>query len=62
MIDRLVNFLFGCHHRRLSRPTKALNKSGKPEGHPYVVCLDCGRHFMYDPRELRVGPEISKSS
>ena len=35
-----------------------LTDAGVPRGGAYVVCLDCGRHFAYDTREMRVGKEI----
>jgi hypothetical protein len=61
MIDRLVNFFFGCRHRTLSRPLGALSNAGVPEGGAYVVCLDCGKHFAYDTREMKMGKEIPAS-
>lgn len=61
MIDRLFNFFFGCRHRTLSRPLSALTDAGIPHGGAYVVCLDCGKHFSYDPRQMKMGKEISTS-
>ena len=59
MFRRLFNFFFGCRHRNLSRPMAELTDTGEPRGSAYVVCLDCGRHFAYDTREMKVGKEIS---
>jgi hypothetical protein len=58
MFRRLFNFFFGCRHRNLSRPMGELTDTGEPRGSAYVVCLDCGRHFAYDTREMKVGKEI----
>ncbi len=58
MIDSLFNLLFRCNHGSLTRPVKALNWAGKPEGAPYVVCLDCGKQFAYDAEALRIGKAL----
>lgn len=38
---RIFDFLFGCHHKRLSWPWR---RKGFGQ---YQVCLDCGREFDY---------------
>lgn len=58
MIASIVDILFGCWHRKYSFPI-----TSKP-GHrrsqaalvtgTYVVCLDCGKEFPYDWREMKV--------
>jgi hypothetical protein len=58
MIANIVDILFGCWHRKYSFPI-----TSKP-GHrrsqaalvtgTYVVCLDCGKEFPYDWREMKV--------
>ena len=56
MIDSLVNLIFRCGHNRLTRPVTPVSRPGHPaEGSTYVVCLDCGKHFDYDPVEMRIG-------
>jgi hypothetical protein len=45
MIDTVLNLLFRCPHRRLTRPVTPANKAGVPSGETYVVCLDCGKQF-----------------
>jgi hypothetical protein len=62
MIDNLFNLLFRCRHGRLTRPITPINALGHPEGEPYVVCLDCGRHFTYDAREMRMGKAIRSAT
>lgn len=61
MIDTLLNLLFRCSHRRLTRPVTPVSKAGVPHGDTYVVCLDCGKQFAYDWKEMRVGHAIESS-
>jgi hypothetical protein len=58
MIDNLFNLLFRCRHRHLTRPITPISAAGVPEGEPYVVCLDCGKHFPFNAREMRMGKRI----
>jgi hypothetical protein len=58
MIDSVLNLIFRCRHRRLTRPVAAVTKPGQPHGPSYVVCLDCGKHFSYDLNEMRMGKAI----
>ncbi len=61
MIDTVLNLLFRCPHRRLTRPVSPVTKAGEPHGETYVVCLDCGKQFSYDLREMRIGKAIDHS-
>lgn len=61
MIDSVLNLLFRCAHRRLTRPVTPVSKDGMPSGETYVVCLDCGKQFSYDLREMRVGKPLPTS-
>src|SRR5262249_12135653 len=61
MIDSLLNLMFRCGHRRLTRPVTPVSKAGVPHGETYVVCLDCGKQFTYDLNEMRVGKAIDHS-
>jgi DNA-directed RNA polymerase subunit RPC12/RpoP len=61
MIDTILNLMFRCSHRRLTRPVTPVSKSGVPHGETYVVCLDCGKQFAYDLKEMRVGKPIEES-
>jgi hypothetical protein len=55
MVSTVFNLLFGCRHRRLTRPiTPAQKSSAAPRG-AYVACLECGRQFHYDVRNMRMG-------
>jgi len=58
MISKLFNAIFGCWHNHYSFPitvrpgvrrTAAASLTGT-----YVVCLDCGKEFAYDWKEMRV--------
>lgn len=61
MIDTMLNLLFRCPHRRLTRPMAPITKSGKPHSQSYVVCLDCGKQFEYDLQRMRIGRAIDHS-
>src|SRR5512133_3588880 len=61
MIDTISNLLFRCSHRRLTRPLSAMSKTGEPQSHPYVVCLDCGKQFTYDMKSMKMGKAVDRS-
>lgn len=61
MIDSLLNLLFRCPHRRLTRPVAPITKAGQPHSQSYVVCLDCGKQFEYNLNEMRMGKAIDHS-
>jgi hypothetical protein len=58
MIDSLLNLLFRCGHKRLSRPVTPVSRNGEPPSETYVVCLDCGQHFSYDAKNMVLGKRI----
>lgn len=60
MIGSIMDVLFGCPHRRLTRPVTPVNKAGVPQGDTYVVCLDCAQQFAYDLKEMRIGKQIER--
>jgi len=53
-----LDILFGCYHRNYSFPiTKKRGQRVSPAAAltgTYVVCLDCGKEFPYDWKEMRV--------
>lgn len=58
MITSIVDILFGCWHRKYSfpitsKPGHRRSKAALVTG-TYVVCLDCGKEFPYDWREMKV--------
>ena len=55
---KLFDVLFGCWHRHYSfpitvRPGLRRNQAAALTG-TYVVCLDCGKEFAYDWKEMKV--------
>jgi DNA-directed RNA polymerase subunit RPC12/RpoP len=58
MIDSLMNLLFRCSHKRLSRPVTPVARYGGLASDTYVVCLDCGKRFSYDAEHMRMGKRI----
>jgi hypothetical protein len=61
MIDSVVNLLFRCRHRRLTRPVSPASKDVKVHGDAYVVCLDCGKQFSYDLTKMCIGKALPTS-
>ncbi len=61
MIDSILNLMFRCSHRRLTRPVTPVSKAGAPHGETYVVCLECGKQFAYDVKEMRIGKALDSS-
>ncbi|HWC17666.1 MAG TPA: hypothetical protein VG498_11670 [Terriglobales bacterium] len=53
----LVNLLFGCWHKNVSFPftTRSQRRSAAAQvTGTYVVCLDCGKEFPYDWKEMKL--------
>jgi hypothetical protein len=65
MFTDLWDLVFGCHHTNYSFPI-----SGKPgrrssaaaETGAYVVCLNCGKEFAYDWRQMKVVKQHATSA
>ena len=57
-MGRLFDLLFGCPHRRLSRPLTATEPGGPRQ--TCVVCLDCGKRLAYDLEKMRVGKQLDR--
>jgi hypothetical protein len=65
MIVSLLNTLFGCAHSKTTFPLTPSRKSRTLERFrtgTYIVCLDCGKEFDYDWREMRIGSPIRQST
>ena len=62
MIDSVLNLLFRCPHKSLTRPVTPISVEGKPSGDTYVVCLACGKQFAYDLKEMRIGKALPGSA
>jgi hypothetical protein len=54
---KLLDVLFGCTHKRYTFPLSAKgprrSEAAALTG-TYVVCLDCGKEFAYDWRQMKV--------
>lgn len=53
----LVDFFFGCWHKNYSFPITTRGVRRSPAAMAtgtYVVCLDCGKEFAYDWREMKI--------
>jgi hypothetical protein len=58
MLSRITDLLFGCSHKRYSfplttRPGQRRSGAAMATG-TYVACLDCGKEFAYDWKEMKV--------
>ncbi len=64
MTDSVFNLLFGCSHRRTTFPMTPVRKKSRmigqeePPAETYVVCLDCGKQFVYDWENMRLGRAV----
>jgi hypothetical protein len=59
MVAALLNVLFGCRHKRLTRPITPAHKPGTKPGDSYVACLECGKQFQYDTETMRMGAPVA---
>ena len=66
VIDTIWNLMFRCQHRRTTFPlTPARSKKGAnssdKHAETYVVCLDCGKQFIYDWEKMRLAGAVDIS-
>lgn len=57
MFTRLLDALFGCGHKRYSFPItikKGRRNAAALATGTYVVCLDCGKEFAYDWKQMKI--------
>lgn len=65
MFEKVLQLLsISCKHKKTSQPfassisSRSSSTSGwdpvTPAGKHYVVCLDCGKKFNYDWKEMRI--------
>lgn len=54
----LLDSFFGCHHKRHTFPLTIRGKARRcgvvAITGTYVVCLDCGKEFLYDWNEMKL--------
>lgn len=56
---KIFDALFGCWHKNMSFPLTSIRArrhagAAALQTGTYVVCLDCGKEFAYDWKEMRV--------
>jgi hypothetical protein len=65
MLGSLLDSIFGCSHSRTTFPlTPSRRAKLAPESSrqgTYIVCLDCGKEFAYNWKEMRVGNAVAVS-
>jgi hypothetical protein len=57
MFSRILDALFGCGHKHYSFPITLKKGRRSPAAYAtgtYVVCLDCGKEFPYDWKQMKV--------
>ena len=66
MLAKVVDMFFGCWHKRYSFPITARAGQRRAEAAiptgTYVVCLDCGKEFPYDWRQMKRVPAAPAES
>ncbi len=60
MFGTILNLLYGCRHKRLSRPITLVHTRAEA-GLCYIVCLDCGQQFHYDTENMQMGRRMLKT-
>jgi hypothetical protein len=61
MLNSLLSSIFGCAHNRTTFPLTPSRNSKRSEGArrgTYIVCLDCGKEFAYNWKEMHVGSPV----
>ena len=64
VIDSLFNAFWGCRHRRTTFPLTPVKRPGEEDpslNETYVVCLNCGKQFVYDWEQMRLGKAVDIS-
>lgn len=70
-MSSFLSLFFGCGHTRTTFPLTPSRRStvagssyaGQPKRkNTYVVCLDCGKEFDYNWKEMRVGSPVEAQS
>jgi hypothetical protein len=55
MLETFLEWLGACRHARTTFPLSPRRRPGQQavRASTYVVCLDCGKEFVYDWQEMR---------
>jgi hypothetical protein len=62
MIGKILNSIFGCRHKSITRPTTPEHKAGTQPGDTYVACLECGKRFKYDLIAMKIGKLLAANA
>jgi hypothetical protein len=76
MISLLISKIFGCAHNRTTFPLTRRKAARMPEAisscksklsegarsGTYVACLECGKEFDYNWKEMRIGSPVAEPS
>jgi hypothetical protein len=58
MMNSLFDVIFGCSHKRTTFPITPARRSQVSAENArrgtYIVCLDCGREFDYDWKDMKI--------
>jgi hypothetical protein len=60
-VPDFYNLVFGCRHRRTTFPLTPAKASGPGPIETYVVCLECGKQFIYDWEHMRLDKPVDIS-
>jgi hypothetical protein len=60
MMASLINYLFGCSHERTTFPMRTKGSGETNRQGTYIVCLDCGKEFDYNWKEMHAGAAVPK--
>jgi hypothetical protein len=55
MFGTLLNALLGCSHKRTTFPLTEAHTARK---RTYVTCLDCGREFDYNWKQMKITEDV----
>ena len=65
MIAKLFDAVFGCWHSHYSFPIttrRGVNRNqAAAQTGTYVVCLDCGKEFPYDWKQMKIVAPIQSA-
>jgi hypothetical protein len=59
MMASLINYLFGCSHERTTFPMRTKSSTDTNRQGTYIVCLDCGKEFDYNWKEMHAGAAVA---
>jgi hypothetical protein len=62
MVNSLLGLILGCSHKKTTFPITPRKKTRPGQFRStkgtYIVCLDCGKEFDYNWKEMRIGGPV----